>query len=173
MRIHHIYNKWLIRHNSEQVGEIADYEAMAEAYPNVYAMLDEIQASYAAWAAAPVSRPVAGALSNETFKNIYQYLVNHYNQNISLTYLADLFHVNPCYISQMFRKNLDCTLVEFLNQQRIDQAALLLRTSGSKIAQIAEDVGFNDYFYFSRVFRKIMHCSPSEYRSRTTGPKPS
>ncbi|MDD2214603.1 MAG: response regulator, partial [Oscillospiraceae bacterium] len=58
LRIHHIYNKWLIRHNSEQAGEIADYEAMAEAYPNVYAMLDEIQASYAAWAAAPVSRPV-------------------------------------------------------------------------------------------------------------------
>ena len=52
---------------------------------------------------------------------------------------------------------------EYINQVRVQKAKELLHSGEYRIGQIAEKVGFSDQQYFSRVFKKIVGCMPSEY----------
>lgn len=54
--------------------------------------------------------------------------------------------------------------IDFLIRQRVQQGATLLATTVAPIAAVAEECGFNDPYYFSRSFTRVMGCSPREYR---------
>lgn len=79
--------------------------------------------------------------------------------------LARKFGFTPQYVNRLFRRELDMTPTEYLNRYRARQAAEYLRQGGIKVADIAGLVGFDDPFYFSRVFKKYMGFSPSSQGS--------
>lgn len=101
---------------------------------------------------------------NPTYVALAAYVNEHYMEDISPQSLAELFHINVSYLSQLFKKESGITYTEYLTNLRIKHACRLLGTTDAKIADIAEKVGFRDYFYFTRVFKKVMDMSPSEYR---------
>lgn len=79
--------------------------------------------------------------------------------------MAQALSVNKSHASRQFKLETGLTVTEYLNKVRIDAASRLL-LAGLKVTLVAEYVGFADAFYFSRVFTKMMGCSPSEYRRR-------
>lgn len=101
---------------------------------------------------------------NQTYLIIKEYVDTHYMEEVTPQNLAERFHINVSYLSQLFKKESGVTYTEYLTSLRIKNACRLLSTSNEKIAEIAERVGFHDYFYFTRVFKKMMDMSPSEYR---------
>lgn len=101
---------------------------------------------------------------NQTYLMIKDYVDEHYMEDVTPQSLAEQFHINVSYLSQLFKKESGGTYTEYLTSLRIKNACRLLSTSDEKIADIAERVGFHDYFYFTRVFKKVMDMSPSEYR---------
>ena len=96
-----------------------------------------------------------------------EYVQEHYYEKISLTDVAGKIGVTPGYLSTLFQKQLDQGFVDFLNGIRIARACAYLEQNYLKTYEIAYKVGFRDEKYFSKVFKKVKGCSPSEYK-RTT-----
>lgn len=90
-----------------------------------------------------------------------------YAQPLSLTILAGRVCVHPTYLSNIFKKQVDIPLVEYINRRRIEQAKKLLEDPLNKIFWISEQVGFMNQRYFSQVFKKITGLTPIEYRSNS------
>lgn len=102
---------------------------------------------------------------SHTFKQILRYVKDNYLKDISIHSISNDLNLNASYISQLFRKELDTTFTEYLSRLRIEDACKMLDTTDASILEIAEKVGYTDYFYFSRIFKKYMGKSPSSHRS--------
>lgn len=101
---------------------------------------------------------------NQTFKAILNYINENYCKDISAQSISKDFNVNSNYFSQLFRKELGIAFTEYLTKLRMEYACKLLKTTDIPVSEISEQVGYNDYFYFSRVFKKVIGKSPSTYR---------
>lgn len=96
-----------------------------------------------------------------------EYLRSHYTTEISLSHLAERFHVNPPYLARVFKRHIGQAPVRYLRDLRITAACgLLEKQSSLEVKEVAAIVGFSDQGYFSRVFRKVTGVSPLEYRER-------
>ena len=104
---------------------------------------------------------------NKLVEIAMEYVQEHYYERISLTDVAGKIGVTPGYLSTLFQKQLDQGFVDFLNGIRIARACAYLEQNYLKTYEIAYKVGFNDEKYFSKVFKKIKGCSPSEYKKTT------
>lgn len=93
-----------------------------------------------------------------------EYIKEHYFENLTLNLVADKVGITPGYLSTLFSKNEQCGFIDYLNQVRIEMACMYLKQNYLKIYEIAYKVGYHDEKYFTKVFRKLMGASPSEYR---------
>lgn len=103
--------------------------------------------------------------TNPTFKTILKYVNNNFCSDISIQSISKDLNVNASYISQLFKKEVGITFTEYLSNLRIDRACNMLKTTDLSISEIAEKTGYNDFFYFSRIFKKIKGMPPSKYRN--------
>jgi len=97
-------------------------------------------------------------------ETIHHYIQNNYKFRLTPKGIADAFHVNASYASRRFSQRYNMTITDYISHIRIERAKTLLQTTEAPIGNIALNVGFNDVNYFSRVFRKIVGCSPYQYR---------
>ncbi len=95
---------------------------------------------------------------------ITAYIQENMAQDISLSSLADQFHLSSQYISQLFKNEVGVNYLAYLTNIRIENARKLLLSTDDSIAEIAEKCGFNDYRVFTKVFKKNEKMTPSEYR---------
>ncbi len=104
--------------------------------------------------------------NTDDFSNkINAYIRNHLQTEITLVELANLVHLHPNYFIKYFKKHFNVTPIEYVNVLRLQTASkLLTRDPYQSIQRIADEVGFNDYRYFSRLFKKKYGVSPSQYR---------
>ncbi|KIL37907.1 AraC family transcriptional regulator [Gordoniibacillus kamchatkensis] len=84
--------------------------------------------------------------------------------DISLTEAAAAVHLNPSYLSQLFKQRMNQTFVEYVLQARMDEAERLLAHTSLRISEIAERLGYADISYFSNTFKRLKGRPPSEYR---------
>ena len=96
-----------------------------------------------------------------------EYMDEHYFENLSLNDIAGKIGISPAYLSSLFSQQAGITLIDYLNEVRIDHACVYLEQNFFKTYEIAYKVGFRDEKYFSKVFRKVMEMSPSEYKKRS------
>ncbi|WP_286316379.1 helix-turn-helix domain-containing protein, partial [Romboutsia ilealis] len=101
-------------------------------------------------------------------KKAINYINLNLNSDLCVKDLADLFYVSPTYLSRLFKKEVKSSIVEYINTQRIKQSTYLLKDSNLPIHQISQMVGISDYNYFSRLFKKYMNKTPSQYRKDNT-----
>ena len=96
-------------------------------------------------------------------KEMFQYMKEHY-QNLTQQQLAETFCMSTSAVSQMIKRYTGKTYSDNLLDVRIQKAQDLLRKTNKSIEQIAEETGYNDYFYFVKVFKKATGISPTNYR---------
>lgn len=89
---------------------------------------------------------------------------NHYTEDIQLTTLASKYSVSIARLSTEIKKKIGMTFSDYVTQLRIQRAKELLSDETMSVGEIAEIVGYNDYFYFIKVFKKVQGISPSKYR---------
>jgi two-component system, response regulator YesN len=106
-----------------------------------------------------------GSNGAEVVTSIRRYLDVHYAEEVSLTLLANQFHINATYLSELFKKKIGSTFSDYLVEIRLDKAKHLLSKSEFRLADIADLVGFANASYLSSVFKKHIGMSPNEYRS--------
>ena len=93
-----------------------------------------------------------------------KYVQKHYAEDISLTTLSDLFHMNANYISSIFKEKTGWNFKGYLSKVRLDQSLKLLAEEQYSISQIAQMVGYDNPSYFGRFFKKYVGISPERYR---------
>ncbi|MDO5541098.1 MAG: response regulator [Eubacteriales bacterium] len=93
-----------------------------------------------------------------------EYMEEYYNEELTLQRVADVVGISPGYLSTIFSQCLGTGFVDYLNQIRIEHACAYLKQRYFKTYEIAYKVGFQDEKYFTRVFKKIMGITPSEYK---------
>lgn len=99
-----------------------------------------------------------------SINDISKYIEENYNRDISLNEIGDFFSITPEYVSSLFKKERGENYLVFLSRLRMERAMEMLRDSELKTYEIAEKVGYYDTHHFSKVFKKLMGMTPSEYR---------
>lgn len=97
---------------------------------------------------------------------LIEYLNGHYAEDISGELLQEQFHYHFDYLNRQFKKRTGKTIFVYLNTVRITRAKQLLETGFYTVEDVAEQTGFRDVFYFSRVFKKYTGMTPGQVKTR-------
>jgi two-component system response regulator YesN len=100
---------------------------------------------------------------NTIVKTVKTYIDEHIEDKLSLNDIASIFGLSPNYLSLLFKKDSDIGFSEYITQKKISRAKVLIASSDLKIYEISDLLGFENAFYFSKVFKKVEGCSPREY----------
>lgn len=104
-------------------------------------------------------------VDNSEKKDLEKKILKHLSEtDFSLKKLAQELNFNVSYLSQLIKKELGISFQDYLIQERMKKAQLLLLTTELKIYEIAEAVGFEDMNYFSQRFKQIVGMTPRAYK---------
>jgi two-component system, response regulator YesN len=93
---------------------------------------------------------------------------NYYKVDLSLQDIANIFQINPAYLSRLIKQDLGLTFIDYLSMVRINKAVKMMKDPMIKIYEISNTVGYSSQHYFSTAFKKVMGVSPGEYRKGGT-----
>lgn len=97
---------------------------------------------------------------------VIQYINQHYQKPIGLTEIAKALNVSPSYLSRVFNSEMQISITQFINEQRIRKAKQLLCETNLKIGVIAESCGISNVQYFCMKFKQMTAMRPQEYRQK-------
>lgn len=106
----------------------------------------------------------ATPVSDRMIDNVVSDIRAHYTEDISLTSLAAKYNISMGHLSKIIKEHLQINFSDYIASLRIQRAKELLNDDSLSIQEIAEIVGYDDYFYFTKVFKKVEGISPSKYR---------
>ena len=95
-----------------------------------------------------------------------EFIQNNLHRSLSLKEVAAHFQVSPSYASRLFKQEVGKTMVSYINEEKMKEALWLLNESNLSVREIARRVGYEDPFYFDRVFRRYHDMTPRDYRRR-------
>ncbi len=101
--------------------------------------------------------------NNCKFSRIIQYIQQHYSEPITNITLGEIFNYHPNYLSAEFKRQTGKTLHNYILEFRISKAVNIIEDGEKDLSIIASSVGFSDYNYFSRYFKKILKITPRKY----------
>lgn len=93
-----------------------------------------------------------------------RYMTQHLDQPLHASDLAALANISLSHYFALFKRATGCGPIDFLIQLRMKRARQLLETTSLNIKEIADKLGYDDPFYFSRVFKSVNGMAPTEYR---------
>ena len=105
---------------------------------------------------------------SEAVRVAAEFAWKHYHEHIGLSEAAEAAGVNASYLSYLFSQEMGVGFSAFLLNQRISQARKLLVKTSLSVKEIASKSGFNDYQYFSKIFKKQVGLSPVRYRQTSS-----
>ncbi len=99
-------------------------------------------------------------------KQVCQFIFQNIDNNISLSLAADRLYMNKTYISESFKQKIGISFTEYVTLVKMERAKVFLRDGELKTYEIAEKLGYKDTEYFSRLFKKAVGVTPTEFRSQ-------
>ncbi len=115
------------------------------------------------------SNPYDKKRERHTYNNVRKiadYINKNYSEDISSETIENKFSINYDYANRIFKQYFDISINRYRNERRIDRAKFLLSATEKSIDEIALEVGFEDKYYFSRLFTKLEGVSPLGYRNK-------
>lgn len=100
---------------------------------------------------------------NELLNDILLYIDNNIYEKISVSTLCDHFCISTSMLHSLFRKNMNNTAKNYINELKLSKSKELIRNSTHTLSEISEMLGFSSIHYFSKKFKSYFNISPTEY----------
>lgn len=101
---------------------------------------------------------------NERINHIFNYVKDHFKEQITLEEIADLANMKVPSFCRYFKKITNKTFTQFVNEYRITHSLKLLAEQPLSITEVCFESGFNNFSYFNKTFKEYIKKSPSQYR---------
>lgn len=105
-------------------------------------------------------------------EDVLSSMKQNYAAALTLESISEEFHISPNYLATQFKKFYGCTVNQQITDIRIERAKQLLNESTLSMHQIAQAIGYQNGEYFFRVFKKVTHLTPGEWREQARSGKP-
>ena len=109
-------------------------------------------------------------ISNRSHNPYIVKIINYINKNLhkplTVKEICRHIHLSTVYTSQLFKAEKGITLIEFINNSKLQFAKNRILSGDHNLKSIAKEIGYPEYSYFSRLFKNKFGCSPSEYRKK-------
>jgi two-component system response regulator YesN len=92
------------------------------------------------------------------------YVIKNVEKRIMLQDVADYVNLSPNYLSALFKKEYQQNFVEFINETKMEWACTLIREGKYRIYEVSYMLGFDNAYYFTKVFKKYTGLTPTEYQ---------
>lgn len=102
---------------------------------------------------------------NSFIKAAMQYVEDHIEEHISLSDAADYVNISPAYFSSCFSKSCGQSFIDYVNSRKMEYACRLLRNHKCLIYEISYQLGFNNAYYFTKIFKRHVGMTPIEYQN--------
>lgn len=103
---------------------------------------------------------------SNVIKEVITYIKEHYKEKIYIVEIANCVHLNEQYLCRLFKSLTGKTLIEFMNEYRIEKACESLQTTNQSVMEISFLVGFENVSYFIYKFKKTKKKTPQQYRGQ-------
>jgi len=116
----------------------------------------------------------AGACETEAVRKIEQsiaYMLRHLDESVQVATLAAQANISASHFFALFKRRIGCAPIDYFIRLRMQQACRLLDETVMSVKEVAATLGYDDPFYFSRIFKSVNHVAPSEYRLLKNGAK--
>lgn len=144
-------------------GSIDDISMKMQTVETTASYLQEMIAQCIRWRIESVSRN-----GNSVIRKAKEYIDNNYtDDDISLNKVAENVGLTPTYLSALFKKETKQNFTDYITVLRIARAKELLCCTKKLISEIAYEVGFRDYRYFSQIFKKQTGMTPRQFQNST------
>ncbi len=100
---------------------------------------------------------------DKLIQTIQEYIDDNLNGRVQLNEVAEAFGLSPAYLSVLFKKAMETGFSEYVYTKKIEKAKEMLLSGDMKIYEVADALGFESAYYFSKVFKKVDGHSPREY----------
>lgn len=94
---------------------------------------------------------------------VLHYIRKHIDQPLKVNQLSDICHLSDDHFIRLFKKELGCTPVSYINQKKIEKAQLMLLIENIPVKDIAYSLSFENISYFNRLFKQITQHTPTQY----------
>lgn len=139
----------------KRVKEAEELRAFLDDLPSMIAYLRALMEQFACEGTARVTAV------NESFMSMLDYVREHCCERLRLADLADRFHLNMAYASELFHRVAGMTYTDYLTKLRMERAQAMIASKDRTLTDIALTVGYGDYFTFSKRFKQYFGVSPS------------
>ena len=105
--------------------------------------------------------------SNELVVKMLNYIDDNLYKRITMDEISSIFYFNKDYLMRIFKKELDITIMDYINKRRIYNSLDSLKNTDDLVIKIALNSGYSSLEYYSETFTKILGVSPLTYRKFT------
>ena len=113
-----------------------------------------------------ISSPDVNKKNKNFCMRVIDYINKNYENNITSTEISAELFINNSYFCRLFKKNFGSCFQNYLNMYRLEKSTVVLKNSDLSGSEISQKVGFNSVSYYSKIFKALYGCSPTEYRKR-------
>lgn len=98
-----------------------------------------------------------------------QYIVSHVEEELTVEHLASMVYVTPNYLTRCFNKKYGKTVLEYITDHRMSLAEELLKSTNLSVTMVSAKVGYPNYAYFTKQFKRYSGLTPRQYREKFGG----
>lgn len=109
--------------------------------------------------------------SNDVIDTVKKYIHDHLREDIYISDIAGKVFLNEQYLMRLFKKNTGLSILEYITDARLWMAKQLLVKTDHPIKWVADSVGYGNYSYFTKIFKRSVGVTPVEYRKAHQGDK--
>ncbi len=142
-----------------------DYGELTKTVSDVVKRLSARPAPPPAEAAAALPVPKEEPVSENPYVcQIVDYVADHLGQPLSIPEIAEVLHLNPQYMMRLFKKEMGCSILQYITSRRISLAVRYLEETAIPVSDVSMLCGFDNDSYFSRIFKRFTGETPASYR---------
>jgi len=106
-------------------------------------------------------------ITDKRIIKVLRYIRENINKNITIEDLSSICYLTNDHFIRLFKKEMQCTPIQYINQKKIERAQLMLIVDDKSIKDIVYELAFENLSYFYRLFKKMTGISPNQYKEKS------